>query len=49
LPSLLLREFAVYVLAIPSADPPGDEMVGTRVAMRRIRQAVQLIASKWKS
>jgi AcrR family transcriptional regulator len=30
------------------ADLPGDETVGTRVDMKRIREAVKLIASKWK-
>jgi AcrR family transcriptional regulator len=30
------------------ADLPGDETAGTRVDMRRIREAVKLIASRWK-
>jgi AcrR family transcriptional regulator len=32
----------------PCADLPDDEIVGTRVDMKRIREAVKLIASKWK-
>jgi AcrR family transcriptional regulator len=31
----------------PCADPPDIEMTGTRVDMKRIREAVKLIASKW--
>jgi AcrR family transcriptional regulator len=31
----------------PCADPPDIEMTGTRVDMKRIRDAVKLIASKW--
>ena len=38
----------LYGVEEPSADLPGDEMVGTRVDMKRIREAVKLIASKWK-
>ncbi len=38
----------LYGVDDPSADLPGDEMVGTRVDMKRIREAVKLIASKWK-
>jgi AcrR family transcriptional regulator len=30
-------------------DPPGNETVGTRVDLKRIRDAVTLIASKWKT
>jgi AcrR family transcriptional regulator len=33
----------------PCADLPDDEIVGTRVDMKRIREAVKLIASKWKT
>jgi hypothetical protein len=39
----------LYGVDDPSADLPGDEMVGTRVDMKRIREAVKLIASKWKT
>ncbi len=31
----------------PSSDYPDQEMVGTQVDMKRIREAVKLIASKW--
>jgi AcrR family transcriptional regulator len=31
----------------PRADLPDDEMIGARVDMKRIREAVELIASKW--
>lgn len=31
----------------PCADLPDDEIIGTRVDMKRIRDAVKLIASKW--
>ena len=37
----------LYGVDDPSDDLPGDEMVGTRVDMKRIREAVKLIASKW--
>jgi AcrR family transcriptional regulator len=33
----------------PYADLPDDHNVGTRVDMKRIRQAVDLIASKWNT
>ena len=39
----------LYGVDDPSADLPGDETVGTRVDMKRIREAVKLIASKWKT
>jgi AcrR family transcriptional regulator len=39
----------LYGVEEPSADLPGDEAVGTRVEMKRIREAVKLIASKWKT
>ena len=32
----------------PCADLPDDEMVGTRVDMKKIREAVKLIVSLWK-
>jgi AcrR family transcriptional regulator len=38
----------LYGVDDPSADPPGHETVGTGVDMKRIREAVKLIASKWK-
>jgi hypothetical protein len=38
----------LYGVDEPSADLPGDETVGTRVDMTRIREAVRLIASEWK-
>jgi AcrR family transcriptional regulator len=38
----------LYGVDDPSGDVPGDERVGTRVDMKRIREAVKLIASKWK-
>jgi AcrR family transcriptional regulator len=38
----------LYGVDEPCADLPGDEMVGTRVEMKRIREAVKLIASRWK-
>ncbi len=33
----------------PCADLPDDELIGTRVDMKRIREAVKLIASKWNN
>jgi AcrR family transcriptional regulator len=33
----------------PCADLSDDEMIGARVDMKRIREAVKLIASKWKA
>ena len=36
----------LYGVDEPCADVPGDEMVGTRVDMKRIREAVKLIASE---
>jgi AcrR family transcriptional regulator len=38
----------LYGVDDPCADPPGDQTVGTRADMKRIREAVALIASKWK-
>ena len=38
----------LYGVDEPRADLPGDETVGTRVEMKRIREAVKLIASRWK-
>jgi AcrR family transcriptional regulator len=38
----------LYGVDDPSGDVPGDETTGTRVDMKRIREAVKLIASKWK-
>jgi hypothetical protein len=38
----------LYGVDEPCADLPGDEMVGTTVEMKRIREAVKLIASRWK-
>jgi AcrR family transcriptional regulator len=38
----------LYGVEDPCADLPGDETVGTRVDLKRIREAVKLIASKWK-
>jgi AcrR family transcriptional regulator len=37
----------LYGVDEPCADPPDIEMTGTRVDMKRIREAVKLIASKW--
>jgi AcrR family transcriptional regulator len=37
----------LYGVEEPSGDVPGDEAVGTRVEMKRIRESVKLIASKW--
>jgi AcrR family transcriptional regulator len=39
----------LYGVDEPRADPPGDEMITTRVDMKRIREAVMIIASKWKT
>jgi AcrR family transcriptional regulator len=39
----------LYGVDEPSADIPGDETAGTRVEMKRIREAIKLIASKWKN
>jgi AcrR family transcriptional regulator len=39
----------LYGVDAPCDDVPGDEMVGTRVDMKRIREAVRLIASTWKT
>jgi AcrR family transcriptional regulator len=38
----------LYGVDEPSADLPGDQSVGTRVEMKRIREAVKFIASRWK-
>ena len=38
----------LYGVEDPCPDPPGAEPVGTRVDMKRIRETVKLIASKWK-
>jgi AcrR family transcriptional regulator len=38
----------LYGVDEPCPDPPGAEPVGTRVDMKRIRETVKLIASKWK-
>jgi AcrR family transcriptional regulator len=37
----------LYGVHEPCEDVPGDVTVGTRVDMKRIREAVKLIASKW--
>jgi AcrR family transcriptional regulator len=37
----------LYGVDEPCPDPPSAEAVGTRVDMKRIREAVKLIASKW--
>jgi AcrR family transcriptional regulator len=38
----------LYGVDEPRADLPGDELVATQVDMKRIREVVKLIASKWK-
>jgi AcrR family transcriptional regulator len=38
----------LYGVEDPSADVPGDESIGSWVDMKSIREAVKLIASKWK-
>jgi hypothetical protein len=38
----------LYGVNDPCPDPSGDETVGTRVDLKRIRESVTLIASKWK-
>jgi AcrR family transcriptional regulator len=38
----------LYGVDEPCADLPGDDMIPTRVDMKKIREAVKLIASKWK-
>jgi hypothetical protein len=38
----------LYGVDEPSADLPGDEAVGKRVDMKRIRKTVKLIAPKRK-
>jgi AcrR family transcriptional regulator len=37
----------LYGVDEPCADLPEDEAIGARVDLKRIREAVQLIASKW--
>lgn len=37
----------LYGVDKPCADPPDAEMTGKRVDMKRIREAVKLIASRW--
>ena len=37
----------LYGVDEPCAEVPGDEVIGTWVDMKRIREAVKLIASKW--
>jgi AcrR family transcriptional regulator len=39
----------LYGVDDPCADPLGDEAVGTRVDIKRIREAVRLIASNWRT
>jgi AcrR family transcriptional regulator len=39
----------LYGVDEPCADLPDDEMTGTRVDMKKIREAVKLIASKWNA
>jgi AcrR family transcriptional regulator len=39
----------LYGVEDTSADVPGDEGIGSWVDMKRIREAVNLIASKWKT
>jgi AcrR family transcriptional regulator len=38
----------LYGVDDPCPDPPGAEPVGRRVDLKRIREAVTLIASKWR-
>jgi AcrR family transcriptional regulator len=38
----------LYGVEEPSADVPDDERIGTWVDMKRIREAVKLMASTWK-
>jgi AcrR family transcriptional regulator len=38
----------LYGVDEPCADVPGDETLGTWVDLKRIREAVKLIASQWK-
>jgi AcrR family transcriptional regulator len=38
----------LYGVDEPCVEVPGDESLGTRVDLKRIREAVKLIASKWK-
>jgi AcrR family transcriptional regulator len=38
----------LYGVIEPSAELPSDETVGTRIDMKRIRDAVRLVASNWK-
>jgi hypothetical protein len=38
----------LYGVDEPCADAPANESIGTWVDMKRIREAVKLIASKWK-
>jgi hypothetical protein len=37
----------LYGIDGPCADPPDAAMTGTGVDIKRIREAVKLIASKW--
>jgi AcrR family transcriptional regulator len=37
----------LYGVDEPSADPPGEELTATRVDLKRIREAVKLVASRW--
>jgi AcrR family transcriptional regulator len=38
----------LYGVDASSAEPPNDQAVGAQVDLKRIREAVKLIASKWK-
>jgi AcrR family transcriptional regulator len=38
----------LYGVDEPCADPPGEKMAGTEVDMKRVREAVRLVASRWK-
>jgi AcrR family transcriptional regulator len=39
----------LYGVDDPCEEVPGDEPAGTRVDMKRIREAVKLVASRWKT
>jgi AcrR family transcriptional regulator len=38
----------LYAVDDAWAEPPGDELAGMRVDLKRIREAVRLVSSRWK-
>jgi hypothetical protein len=43
--ALVIRD--LYGVGEPSADVPEDGSIGTRVELKRIREAFEVIAPKW--